>query len=241
MPATSISPTAVIVGRGVSKVYRKAEVEVHALRGVDFTIDRSSFVSFIGPSGSGKSTLLNLLGALDKPSGGHLRVSGVDVGTLDRRQAAVFRGEHIGFVFQDFNLLPILTVFENVEYPLRLVRPTPAGERRERVLALLDAVGMTDQRDKYPDEISGGQKQRVAVARALVTNPRIVLADEPTANLDHATAALVMGTMRRMKDQSGTTFVFSTHDPKVVREAEVIFQLEDGRIVGGEGRKEVES
>jgi len=241
MPATSSSPTPVIVGRGVSKVYRKAAVEVHALRAVDFTIDRGSFVSFIGPSGSGKSTLLNLLGALDRPTSGELRVSGVDVGGLNKRQAAIFRGEHIGFVFQDFNLLPILTVFENVEYPLRLVRATPSRERHERVMALLDAVGMADQRDKYPDEISGGQKQRVAVARALVTNPTIVLADEPTANLDHATAALVMGTMRRMKDQSGTTFVFSTHDHKVVREAEVIYQLEDGRIAGSGAQKEFQA
>ncbi|MCL4813945.1 MAG: ABC transporter ATP-binding protein [Vicinamibacteraceae bacterium] len=230
LPST---PAPLIVGERVTRIYRKAEVEVHALRGVDFTIPPASFVSFIGPSGSGKTTLLNLVGALDKPTSGRLEVGGVDIGTLDRRQAAVFRGRHIGFIFQDFNLLPILTVFENVEYPLRLVHPTPAAERRERAMALLDAVGMADQRDKYPDEISGGQKQRVAVARALVTQPKVVLADEPTANLDHETAGLVMKTMWRMTDQFGTTFVFSTHDPKVVREADIIYQLEDGRLVDG--------
>lgn len=223
--------SAVISGERVRKVYRKAALEVEALRGVDFTIERGSFVSFIGPSGSGKTTLLNLVGALDKPTSGALRVAGADVTSLDKRGAAIFRGRHIGFIFQDFNLLPVLTVFENVEYPLRLVQSTPAGERRERVMALLEAVGMADQRDKYPDEVSGGQKQRVAVARALVARPDIVLADEPTANLDHATAAMVTGTMRRMTDQFGTTFVFSTHDAKVVREADVVYHIEDGRII----------
>ena len=131
----------------------------------------------------------------------------------------------------DFNLVPVLTAYENVEYPLLLVQRVAAAERRQRVLALLDAVGVGDQRDKYPDQLSGGQKQRIAVARALVTNPQLVLADEPTANLDHANAALVMSTMRRMRDTLKTTFVFSTHDPRVMAEAEIVFRLEDGRLV----------
>jgi putative ABC transport system ATP-binding protein len=207
---------------------------VEALNELTFAIESGSFVSFIGPSGSGKTTLLNLIGALDQPTTGQLLVSGRDIGTLDRRAAAAFRGSTIGFIFQEFNLIPVLTAYENVEYPLLLIQRVAAAERRRRVLALLDAVGVGDQRDKYPDRLSGGQKQRIAVARALVTNPQVVLADEPTANLDHANAALVMSTMRRMRDTLKTTFVFSTHDPRVMAEAEIVFRLEDGRLVSRE-------
>jgi putative ABC transport system ATP-binding protein len=220
-----------IVASGLTKTYRKGSVAVDALKDASFTIDRASFVTFVGPSGSGKTTLLNLIGALDHPSAGTLLVAGTDVGTLDRRAAAVFRGRTIGFIFQEFNLIPVLTAYENVEYPLLLVQRVDAAERRRRVLALLEAVGVGDQRDKYPDELSGGQKQRIAVARALVTNPQLVLADEPTANLDHANAALVISTMRQLRDTLGTTFVFSTHDTRVMAEAEVVFRLEDGRLV----------
>jgi putative ABC transport system ATP-binding protein len=194
-------------------------------------------VSFIGPSGSGKTTLLNVIGILDKPTQGTILVNGTDVSTFDRAAAAAFRGKTIGFVFQNFNLIPVLTVYENVEYPLLMLDRLPSKERRGRVLRLLDKVGMTDQKDKYPNQISGGQKQRVAVARALVTNPQIVLADEPTANLDHATAFKVINIMHEMKSEFGTTFVFSTHDPKIVGEAEVIHTLEDGTIVSTEQRK----
>jgi len=220
-----------IVANGLTKTYRKGSITVDALKDATFTIERASFVTFVGPSGSGKTTLLNLIGALDHASAGSLLVAGTDVGTLERRAAAVFRGRTIGFIFQEFNLIPVLTAYENVEYPLLLVQHVGPAERRERVLALLEAVGIADQRDKYPDELSGGQKQRIAVARALVTNPQLVLADEPTANLDHANASLVMSTMRRMRDTLGTTFVFSTHDPKVMAEAEIVFHLEDGRLV----------
>lgn len=174
-----------LIADQIGKNYQVGEVVIPALRGVSFEINPSSFVSFIGPSGSGKTTLLNLIGCLDKPTSGRITVAGADVGTLDRKQSATFRGANIGFIFQDFNLLPVLTVYENIEYPLLMVQKVPAGERRKRVSALLEAVGMADQKDKYPDQISGGQKQRVAVARALVTNPKLVLADEPTANLDH--------------------------------------------------------
>jgi putative ABC transport system ATP-binding protein len=216
--------------QGVTKQYQSGEVSVTALKSVDVEIDTRSFVTFIGPSGSGKSTLLNLIGCLDKPSQGKVFINNVDVGLFNRTEAAAFRGKTIGFVFQNFNLIPVLTVYENVEYPLLMLDRLPPQERRDRILQLLEKVGMTDQKDKYPNQISGGQKQRVAVARALVTNPQIVLADEPTANLDHATAFKVINIMHEMKKEFGTTFIFSTHDPKIVGEAEILYTLEDGVI-----------
>jgi putative ABC transport system ATP-binding protein len=153
-----------------------------------------------------------------------------DVGSLDRRTAANFRGLHIGFVFQEFNLIPVLTVYENIEYPLIMVQDWPAEKRRKQIMRLLESVNMLEQANKRPDQISGGQKQRVAVARALATDPQLVLADEPTANLDHDTAYRIIELMKKMRDELGTTFVFSTHDPKIMGEAEVIFTLDDGRI-----------
>ncbi|KAB2879454.1 ABC transporter ATP-binding protein [bacterium] len=221
----------------VRKVYQTGEIPVHALKEINVEILKGTFVSFIGPSGSGKSTLLNLIGCLDKPSEGKVFVNGVDVGLFSRAEAAAFRGKTIGFVFQNFNLIPVLTVYENVEYPLLMLDRLPLKERRDRVLRLLEKVGMTDQKDKYPNKISGGQKQRVAVARALVTNPQIVLADEPTANLDHTTAFKVISIMHEMTSEYGTTFIFSTHDPKIVGEAEILYTLEDGSIVNTENRK----
>jgi putative ABC transport system ATP-binding protein len=212
------------------KTYRSGEVEVRAIRGVDFTIEAKSFVVFVGPSGSGKTTLLNMLGCLDHPTSGRLTVAGTDVSTLDRRAAADFRGQHIGFVFQDFNLIPVLTVYENIEYPLIMVQDWPEAKRRAQVTRLLEAVGMADQAHKRPSQISGGQKQRVAVARALATNAQLMLADEPTANLDHDTAYRIIELMKKMRDDFGTTFVFSTHDPKIMAEAEVVFELEDGDV-----------
>jgi putative ABC transport system ATP-binding protein len=221
-----------IVAEKISKNYQLGEISVRALKGVSFVIEPASFVSFVGPSGSGKTTLLNLIGCLDKPTDGNLKVAGADVVHLDRNQSASFRGSHIGFIFQDFNLIPVLTVFENIEYPLLMVQKVPGGERKRRIIGLLEAVGMIEQKDKYPDQISGGQKQRVAVARALVTNPELVLADEPTANLDHTTAYTVIELMKKMKDEFKTTFVFSTHDQKIVGEAEILYMLEDGELVG---------
>jgi len=218
----------------ITKDYQTGDVTVRALKGVSFEIEPSSFVSFVGPSGSGKTTLLNLIGCLDKPTDGKLMVAATDVLHLDRKQSASFRGSNIGFIFQDFNLIPVLTVYENIEYPLLMVQNTPAAERNQKVNALLEAVGMTDQKGKFPDQISGGQKQRVAVARALVTNPKLVLADEPTANLDHKTAYMVIELMRKMRDEFGTTFIFSTHDQKIVGEAEIIFTIEDGELKGKE-------
>lgn len=219
-----------ITANNLSKVYSKGELEVEALKGLNFEIEPASFVSFVGPSGSGKTTLLNLIGCLDKPTSGSLMVDETDVSGLNTRTAAAFRGRKIGFIFQDFNLIPVLTVYENVGYPLLMVQNTASAERKERIDALLEAVGMAEKRNKYPDQISGGQKQRVAVARALVTNPKLVLADEPTANLDHKTAYMVIDIMKKMKNELGTTFIFSTHDQKIVGEAEIIYSLEDGEL-----------
>jgi len=219
-----------VEARRLAKTYVAGEVQIRAIRGVDFTIEPGSFVSFVGPSGSGKSTLLNMIGCLDPPTGGTLSVVGTDVSTLSRKEGAHFRGEHLGFVFQDFNLIPVLTVYENIEYPLLMVQNWPQAERKKRISQILAAVGMEEQARKYPRQISGGQKQRVAVARALITNPKLVLADEPTANLDRETANKIIALMKHMRDEFGTTFIFSTHDPKVVKNAETIFTLEDGEL-----------
>jgi putative ABC transport system ATP-binding protein len=212
------------------KTYRTGEVDVPAIRGAGFDIDAGSFVAFVGPSGSGKSTLLNMIGCLTPPTSGTLTVMNQDVSALDRHSAADFRGRHVGFIFQDFNLIPVLTVSENVEYPLIMVQTWTATRRREQVMRLLDAVDMSAQAGKRPDQISGGQKQRVAIARALATDPKIVLADEPTANLDRDTAHRIITLMKKMRDESGTTFIFSTHDPKIMSEAETLFRVEDGRV-----------
>jgi putative ABC transport system ATP-binding protein len=225
-----------IVSKNLSKTYATDSVEVKALQGVSFEIEAASFLAFVGPSGSGKTTLLNLIGCLDKPTSGNLQVAGVDVVQLDRQRAAEFRGKNMGFIFQSFNLLPVLTAFENVEYPLVMVQERPPVERRSRVLKLLNAVGMLEQKNQLPEHLSGGQKQRVAIARALVTQPKLVLADEPTANLDHETAYVILRLMKQMRDNFGTTFIFSTHDTRIIGEAEIIYTLEDGRLLQREER-----
>ncbi len=220
----------VVIARQLKKTYISGDITVNAIQGVDFTIEPASFVSFIGPSGSGKSTLLNMIGCLDPPTSGTLQVTGKEITNLNRREAALFRGKNIGFVFQDFNLIPVLSVFENVEYPLLMVQNWTKEKRTKQVLDLLDAVGMADQANKKPSQISGGQKQRVAVARALVTNAKLVLADEPTANLDRKTANRIIDLMKQMRDDFQTTFVFSTHDPRIVKNVEITFNLEDGKF-----------
>ena len=221
-----------VFAENLTKIYTIGEIEVEALKSVSFEVESAAFISFIGPSGSGKTTLLNLIGCLDKPTSGTLKVADVNTSDLTRKEAAAFRGKYLGFIFQDFNLIPVLTVYENVEYPLLIVQNVPAEERKERINSLLETVGMIDQKDKYPDQISGGQKQRAAVARALVTNPRLVLADEPTANLDSKTAFMVIEIMRHMRDEFGVTFIFSTHDPKIVSEVESVYTLQDGVLIG---------
>lgn len=220
-----------VSAENLTKIYNVGEIEIEALKSVSFNVQSASFVSFVGPSGSGKTTLLNLIGCLDKPTSGSLKVADVDTSALTRKKAAVFRGKNLGFIFQDFNLIPVLSVYENVEYPLLIVQNVSAEERKKRITSLLETVGMIDQRDKYPDQISGGQKQRAAIARALVTNPRLVLADEPTANLDSKTAFMVIDIMRKMKEEFGVTFIFSTHDQRVVNEVEAVYTLKDGILV----------
>jgi len=224
----------IVVFDNVTKAYRSGEVTVEALRDVTLRIPEKSFTALVGPSGSGKTTALNLIGCLDQPTRGSLTVAGQAMGGMDRRQGAAFRGAHLGFVFQDFSLLPVLSVYENVEYPLRMIRRMSKKECRPEVTRLLAAVGMEDQAKKYPAQLSGGQKQRTAVARALVGRPALVLADEPTANLDGQTAQKVVSLMKHMRDDFGTTFVFSTHDPRIMEQAELLFHLEDGRLVDTE-------
>ena len=215
----------------VSKIYQTGEVQVKALQDVTLSIDEASFVTFVGPSGSGKTTMLNLIGCLDKPTKGKVFVGKEQVDAFDRRQRAAFRGSTLGFIFQAFNLFPVLTTYENVEYPLVMIKNESISKRKEMVLEVLESVGMLDQKDKFPDQLSGGQKQRVAVARALVTRPKLVMADEPTANLDKKSAVNVIRLMRAMRDEFKTTFIFSTHDPGVMEEAEIIHTLEDGRLL----------
>ena len=226
-----------ITADDLTKTYRTEAIEVKALQGVSFAIKPGAFLAFVGPSGSGKTTLLNLIGCSDKPSSGSLQVAGVDVLKLGRRQAAEFRGQNIGFIFLSFNVIAVLTAFENVEYPLVMVQELGVAERRDRVLKALQAVGMLEQKNQMPDQLSGGQKQRIAIARALVTRPKLVLADEPTANLDYETAYLILRLMKQMRDNFSTTFVFSTHDTRIIGDAEIIYTLDDGRVLGREERQ----
>jgi putative ABC transport system ATP-binding protein len=220
----------------VHKTYQVGEVEVPALRGIDVEIEEGEFVSFAGPSGSGKTTLLNLLGALDVPTRGTVEVGGRATAGLSPATLADFRNRHLGFVFQTFNLIPVLTALENVEFPLQLLGVKEASERRRRVEALLEEVGLAGLGDRRPTELSGGQQQRVAVARALIKEPTLVLADEPTANLDSGTALEIITLMKEMNARRGTTFVFSTHDRLVMEHARRLVRLRDGRIEDEERR-----
>jgi putative ABC transport system ATP-binding protein len=218
----------------VKKIYRTGDVEVHAVRGVSLDIESGAFLSIAGPSGSGKTTLLNLLGALDTPSAGTVRIGERTTEGLSPRTLADFRNTHLGFVFQTFNLIPVLTVRENVEFPLQLQGVADRGERRRRVDELLSEVGLDGLSERRPTELSGGQQQRVAIARALVKGPTLVLADEPTANIDSGTALEIMRLMQQMNESRGTTFVFSTHDPLVMRHATRLVRLQDGEVASDE-------
>jgi len=212
---------------GVHKRYRSGEVEVPALNGVSLEIPAQRFTMVVGPSGSGKTTLLNLLGCVDVPTSGRLEVCGVDILSLGNDAQADFRAAHIGFVFQTFNLIPVLTAYENIEYPLLLLKMEPR-ERRKRTLEMLDQVGLAGLGDRLPNELSGGQRQRVAIGRALVKRPSLVLADEPTANLDSRTGDVIVDLMHRIQAEAATTFVFSTHDPRLIQRADEVFSLKDG-------------
>jgi putative ABC transport system ATP-binding protein len=219
----------------VSKIYKLGKTEVPALRGVSLEIHRGEFLAVAGPSGSGKTTLLNLVGCVDTPTSGRVVVDGKDTRELSERALTDLRLHRIGFIFQTFNLVQVLSVFQNVEFPLLLQGGLTHKERRARVDGLLDAVGLLDHARHRPSELSGGQRQRVAVARALVTRPGLVLADEPTANLDSQTGATIIDLMKDMNRKDGTTFLFSTHDPKVMSHATAIVRIADGEVVGREG------
>ncbi|TJZ78862.1 ABC transporter ATP-binding protein [Chitiniphilus eburneus] len=227
-----------VVLSGVGKHYRLGQVDVPALTDIGFEIRAQRFTVLSGPSGSGKTTLLNLIGGIDRPDSGKVLIDGQDLGELDDDALSDFRARRIGFIFQNFNLLPVLTAYENVEYPLLLAR-TPAAARQERVRELLEAVGLADKARNRPNQLSGGQRQRVAVARALATRPTLVLADEPTANLDSHTGAGIIALMRRIQREQHATFVFSSHDPAVLAEADDAVHIRDGAITAIERRDEV--
>ena len=221
----------------VTKDYPLGKVTVRAVRGVTLSIERGEFISIAGPSGSGKTTILNLIGCIDTPTAGTVTVNGQATGDLKDRDLTNLRHAHIGFIFQSFNLVPVLNVYENVEFPLLLGRTTlDKGEKRRRVEELVEQVGLTEQIGQRPNELSGGQRQRVAIARALVTHPAIVLADEPTANLDSKTGEQIIELMKRINTQRGSTFIFSTHDSDIVSIADHVIHLHDG-LVASEQRR----
>jgi len=226
--------SAIVSVRNVSKDYMLGKTVVPALRDVSLEVDEGDFLSIAGPSGSGKTTLLNLVGCVDTPTAGSVVVNGEDTTRLSERALTELRLRTIGFIFQSFNLVSVLSVFQNVEFPLLLQGALAKKERQARVLALLEAVGLGEHTRHRPSELSGGQRQRVAIARALVTRPKLVLADEPTANLDSQTGATIIDLMREMNRRDGTTFVFSTHDPKVMSHANAIVRIADGRIAARE-------
>ncbi|HPG09454.1 MAG TPA: ABC transporter ATP-binding protein [Saprospiraceae bacterium] len=220
----------VIVTKGITKTYQPDTIPVHALRGVDLTIDEGEFVAIVGPSGSGKTTLLNIIGGLDRPSAGYIEVGGKDISKFSDNALIDFRRDHIGFVFQAYNLIPVLTALENVEFVM-LLQQLPKEKRNQRAMELLHAVGLDDKVNKRPIELSGGQQQRVAVARALASKPAFVLADEPTANLDSVSTGQLLDIMANLNQEEQMTFVFSTHDQRVIDRAHRVITLEDGKII----------
>jgi putative ABC transport system ATP-binding protein len=223
--------SAIIEVRGVVKDYPLGKLTVRALHGVDLIVDRGEFTTIAGPSGSGKTTLLNLIGCVDVPTQGAVVFDGATTSALSDKQLTRLRLEKLGFIFQSFNLVQVLTVFQNVELPLLLQGGVDTVERRRRVDGILERVGLGKYAGHRPNELSGGQRQRVAIARALVTRPRLVLADEPTANLDSVTGASILELMKELNQQDGTTFIFSTHDHRVMELAQRIVRVQDGRIV----------
>ena len=220
--------------KAVVKDYPLGKTTVHALKGIDLEIEKGEFSAIAGPSGSGKTTLLNLVGCVDVATKGEVKVVGKDTSQLSQRKLTRLRLESLGFIFQSFNLVPVLNLFDNVEFPLLLQKGLTKKEREARVLDLVDKVGLTGQLKQRPGELSGGQRQRVAIARALVTEPAIVLADEPTANLDTATGKSILDLMRSLNEVKQTTFLFSTHDPVVMGYARRLIRLVDGKIASDE-------
>jgi putative ABC transport system ATP-binding protein len=226
---------ALIEMENITKDYHLGETIVHALRGIDLRIDRGEFIAVWGPSGSGKTTLLNLVGAIDEPTGGSLSINGTEVRLLSDNKRSELRGEALGFIFQSFNLVPVLSALENVMLPLQ-IKGASAKVARAKALDRLHEVGLADFIDHRPFKMSGGQQQRVAIARALVNEPSLVIADEPTANLDSETARMIIDIMRKLNKKDHITFVFSTHDQRLLDRVERLVRLEDGRIVDGGGQ-----
>ncbi len=221
--------------KNVHKIYNESEVKVHAVRGVDLSFDEGEFAAIVGPSGSGKTTLLNMIGGLDSPTEGEIIINETNIGDLKSSQIIDFRMRNIGFVFQAYNLIPVLTAKENVEFVMHL-QGRPKAEREKRAVELLNAVGLGDRIDARPGKLSGGQQQRVAVARALASKPKFILADEPTANLDSKSTATLLDIMEKLNNDEKITFIFSTHDNRVVKKAKRVINIEDGKVDTDESR-----
>lgn len=221
---------AIVSMQKVVRNYYLGKTVVNALGGIDLEVEKGEFICIAGPSGSGKTTLLNLIGCLDRPSSGKVFLDGDDVERLSDNKLSRLRAERIGFIFQSFNLIPVLSAFENIEYPL-LLKGVPRGSRKKKVLAMLEEVELADFTRHRPNQLSGGQRQRVAIARALVTDPEMVLADEPTANLDSKTGEAIVDLMRKINQEMKATFIFSTHDSMVMKHAHRMIRLKDGRII----------
>lgn len=217
--------------KNIEKEYELGETRVKALRGITLNIEKGSFMSIVGPSGSGKTTLLNLIGCVDQATAGTLQIDGQDISHLSDNQLTELRLYKIGFIFQSFNLIPVLSVLENVEFPLLLMKRWSAAEVRQKAEKVLKQVQMDTHQTHRPSELSGGQRQRVAIARALVTEPQLVLADEPTANLDSETGNAILSLMQQMNETLGTTFIFSTHDPEVLKYAKSVIKIRDGHLL----------
>ena len=228
---------AIVKLTGVKKNYPLGKVSVEAVKGVDLSIARGDFISIAGPSGSGKTTILNMIGCIDTPTEGSVEINGKSTDTLSDRELTELRHEVIGFIFQSFNLIPVLNVYENIEFPLLLGKQGMVRkEKKEWIEYLMEEAGLSEQSIQRPSELSGGQRQRVAIARALVTKPQIILADEPTANLDSKTGEAIIELMKKINREQETTFIFSTHDPAIVSIADQVVRLHDGLIVGEERR-----
>jgi len=215
----------------VKKTYMLGETEVHALRGVDINIEQGEFVYIAGPSGSGKTTILNMIGCIDYPTTGEVKIDNHVIADLKDKQLTKIRLDTIGFIFQSFNLIPVLNVYENIEFPLLLKKGISKQERERFVMKFIEEVGLKDRIKNKPSELSGGQRQRVAIARALVTNPKIILADEPTANLDSETGQKIIDLMKQINKMEKTTFIFSTHDPDIMSHADRVIRIHDGLVV----------
>lgn len=235
-----VAEMSLLVLKNVKKIYHQGVINVPALKGVELIVEKGEFTTVFGPSGSGKTTLLNVIGCLDKPTEGEIYFTGDNIADLDKRYLAEIRRKNIGFVFQSYNLIPVLTAYENVEFAIKILKNISSREIKKRVFKMLELVGLQGLENRKPNELSGGQKQRVAIARSLVKKPKLVLADEPTANLDSKTGEDVLKIMLEMNEELKTTFLFSTHDPLVMDYAQRKIELKDGQITRDERREELD-